>query len=289
MTAETSSSTIQSETAWGLHQLASAGVDACRLEAELLLAFVLGCERTVLRAWPERTLPQDQCDRYHEVIRRRCQREPLAYITGVRPFMDMRLMVNEAVLAPRPETELLVGICTALQPERFVDAGIGSGCIAIGLLRAVRNARAIGVDISRRALSVARANATQYGVESRLTLVHSDLLRALARHSVDLVVSNPPYIPESQRETLQPEVAQWEPACALFVPGDGLRYYRRLAHEAASVLRPGGYLAVEMGDGQSDRIRGIFEQTGWRQITMQNDLAGTPRVCMAQCPGGGSR
>ncbi len=289
MTADTPDCTIQTLTAWGRHQLASAGVDACILEAELLLAHVLECDRTALRAWPERTVTQAQRLTYEQVVTRRTAREPLAYIVGHRAFQDMQLMVTDAVLVPRPETEHLVEYCIALRPRVFVDAGVGSGCIAIGLLRALPCAVAIGVDISHDALHVAGMNARRYGVDDRLTLVKADLLTAMAPSSVNLVVSNPPYVPESQRSRLQPEVACWEPATALFVPGDGLLYYRRLATEAAEVLRPDGYLAVEFGDGQCDGVQGIFEQTGWRQVTIHSDLAGTPRVCVAQWPGGDSR
>ncbi|MDQ6665768.1 MAG: peptide chain release factor N(5)-glutamine methyltransferase [Acidobacteriota bacterium] len=254
-----------------------AGSSVPRLTAEVLLCHALHCERPYLYAHPERELREVEWLHYGRYLHERLKGKPTQYITQRQEFHGREFRVTPAVLIPRPETEHLIEMVLKLGcAGRIVDAGCGSGAIAITLALET-SASVATTDISMAALAVAAANARRLGAS--VQFIACDLLSALAGGSMDLVVSNPPYIALSERSGLQREVRDWEPGLALFAGPTGLEIYERLIPEAARVLRPGGWLVLELGQGTSiDRLLGA----SWRGIEMANDLAGIPRVLACQ-------
>ncbi len=267
----------------GVELLERAGIDASRLTAEVLLAHALHSDRTYLYAHPERELREVEWIHYGRYLHERLRHKPLQYITGKQEFYGRDFRVTADVLIPRPETELLVE--TALPFARSagmtVDVGTGSGAIATTL--ALEGARhVVGVDISDAALTVARMNGN--ALSARVEWIQADALSAFADCSVGLIVSNPPYVAEAARATLQPEVRDWEPALALFAEADGLAFYQRLIPESARVLRPGGGLVMELGAGQSHEVAQMLDAR-WSEPRIVKDLAGHDRVLYAELVG----
>jgi release factor glutamine methyltransferase len=222
---------------------------------------------------------------YDALVARRQQREPLAYIIGVKEFWNLSFEVSPAVLIPRPETELLVEAALDRYPPastiRIADVCTGSGCVAIALACERRGATVIATDISAEALLVARRNAERLQVETRVTFVETDLLAGIAG-TFDLIVSNPPYVPEQDRATLQQEVREHEPAVALFAGHDGLSAIRRLAAESVAHLPAGGVLMFEFGAGQETAVdQVVAATTGLRMEGIKRDLKGIPRTAIA--------
>ncbi|NYF91957.1 peptide chain release factor N(5)-glutamine methyltransferase [Tunturiibacter empetritectus] len=257
-------------------------------DAELLLLHTLQISRVTLIAHPDRDLSPEQDTLYQIAIKRRLQLEPIQYITGEQEFYGLRLHVNPAVLIPRPETEHLVEavlkLIPANQPVKLVDIGTGSGAIAIALAVHLPLAEIIAVDLSLDALAIAERNAHDHNVADRIQFLTSDLLAAVKSHGAtfDAIVSNPPYIPESDRLTLHPQVREHEPAAALFAGETGLDLYRRLIPEALSALKPTGLLALEIGHGQQQPLTHLL--AGWNDLTFLNDLQQIPRVALARKP-----
>jgi release factor glutamine methyltransferase len=263
-----------------------------RRDAELLLLHTLQIPRVTLLAHPMRELTAEQQAAYANTIRRRLNHEPIQYITGQQEFYGLLLKVTPAVLIPRPETELLVETVLnrlpANQPLKIADIGTGSGAIAIALAAHLPHADITALDISPEALAIAAANAREHNVAHRIHFLQSDLLSALAHNEphaestpgFDAIVSNPPYIPESDRAGLHPQVRDHEPAAALFAGPDGLNLYRRLIPHAHSALKPNGLLALEIGHGQRETIA-VLLQT-WHQVSFVNDLQQIPRVALAR-------
>jgi release factor glutamine methyltransferase len=222
---------------------------------------------------------------YDALVARRQQREPLAYILGVKEFWNLSFEVSPAVLIPRAETELLVEAALDLYPPastiRIADVCTGSGCVAIALACERRGARVTATDISAEALLVARRNAERLQVESRVTFAETDLLAGIAG-PFDLIVSNPPYVPEQNRATLQQEVREYEPPVALFAGNDGLSAIRRLAAESVAHLPAGGALVFEFGAGQESAVAQLIAGTsGLRLVDIKRDLQGIPRTAIA--------
>jgi release factor glutamine methyltransferase len=244
-------------------------------DADLLAMHALGVERTELFARPERVLTDGEVARVWAAVERRAGMEPVQYITGEQEFYGLPFRVTRDTLIPRPETELLVETVIARMPEarRIVDVGTGSGAIAVAVARALPLASVMAVDLSEAALEVARGNAVLNGVRVDFRL--GDLLAGV-EPGVDVVVSNPPYIPVGDRGEMHPQVTEFEPAGALFAGGDGLAVYRRLVPEAWEVLRVGGMLAMEIGFGQEAGLRGLM--AGWGGVEFLEDLRGVPRV-----------
>ena len=278
--------TLREAIAVGAGQLE--GPDA-RRDAELLLLHTLGLERTALFTQPERQLRAVERAAYEAATARRAAGEPVQYILGQQEFYGLMLKVSPAVLIPRPETELLVeavlerlpGFLPEGREVRIVDVGTGSGAIAIALAHVLPLARVTAVDLSPAALEVARDNAVAHGVLGQVRLVESDLLSALAGEAgFDAVVSNPPYVPEGDRESLERQVRDFEPKMALFAGPEGMDVYRRLVPQAWAALRPGGMLAMEIGYGQREAIAGLLQE--WDGIEFLNDLQGIPRVVLAR-------
>jgi release factor glutamine methyltransferase len=264
--------------------------DQARRDAELLLLHILQIPRVTLLAHPTRQLTAEQQTTYANTIRRRLNHEPIQYITGQQEFYGLLLHVSPAVLIPRPETELLVETILHLLPEdaRIVDVGTGSGAIAIALAVHLPNAEITALDISPEALTIAATNASEHNVSDRIHFHPSNLLSALRPNEAsvrscqgfDAIVSNPPYIPESDRASLHPQVREHEPAAALFAGSDGLDLYRRLIPQAYAVLKPNGLLALEIGHGQREALAALLQT--WREVSFIDDLQQIPRVVLAR-------
>ncbi|MBO8142659.1 MAG: peptide chain release factor N(5)-glutamine methyltransferase [Firmicutes bacterium] len=278
--------------------LKNCGSPSPRLDAELLLAHVLGTDRVSLYVNHDRPLVLEEVEAYRTVLRQRCRGMPVAYITGRRAFLSFDLRVGPQVLIPRPETELLVEAAVQELPANeslhLCDVGTGSGAVAIGLARALPRARVLAVDISPEALAVARENVAACGLENRIAVVEGDLLSPLLDREratiaggartglLDAVVSNPPYIPSGQWENLPREIKDYEPRIALDGGEDGLEVYRRLIPQASLALRPGGLLALEIGHDQETRVQELLAAGGaFGAVKVIKDYAGHPRVVLA--------
>jgi release factor glutamine methyltransferase len=310
--------TLQESLQRATHQLDSVPnlrTDAAR-DAALLLRHALSISHTEQLAHPKRPLTPAEVSAYETLIARRLTLEPIQYITGEQEFYGLALGVTPAVLIPRPETEHLVESVLAElansrinnlnfhserseesphflrsgknssseEKIRILDIGTGSGAIAIALAHHLPQAHVTAVDLSPAALAVAAANAARHGLSDRIRFVQSDLLVALAPDSLpfDAIVSNPPYVPETDRASLHPQVRDHEPASALFAGPDGLDIYRRLIPQARAALAPCGLLALEIGQGQRNSIAALL--AGWVQVRFVDDLQRIPRVALARNP-----
>jgi release factor glutamine methyltransferase len=253
-----------------------------RRDAELLLAHVLRCDRVALFTHPERLLTNSEADQFEILVKRRLASEPLQYITGVQEFFGLPFEVSPAVLIPRPETEHLIEAALERFDReadlRIVDVGVGSGAIAVSLAHALPRSRVTAVDVSPAAMEVARRNAERHGVIDHIAFISSDLLAAVEGTEFDAVVSNPPYIAEG--EVLEPQVANYEPRSALYAGPTGLEIYQRLIPQAAKVLKPEGWLILEIGYGQRSAVERLLG--GWTGVTFLDDLQGIPRIVAAK-------
>jgi release factor glutamine methyltransferase len=260
--------------------------DRARQDAETLLLHVLGQNKAWLLAHLDDEFPEDQAKRFVEFFERRYTGEPIQYITGECEFYGLPFRVTRDVLIPRPETEHLVEKVLALAANfpnpRVVDIGTGSGAIAVALAHHLPHATITAIDLSATALTVAEQNAKRNRVAIRF--IEGDLLTPVASEQFDILVSNPPYVPEPDRSTLSVEVRDHEPALALFAGSDGLDIYRRLIPQAFASLIPGGFLALEIGYGQSPAIANLLATSGFHQIEFLPDLQQIPRVALAQRP-----
>lgn len=276
-------------------RLRASGSRSPRLDAELLLAAALDCDRLRLFREPDRELTGEEAERFAMFLSRREACEPVAYIRGVRTFRALDIEVDPAVLIPRPETETLVEVALELlaaapsagREPLVLDVGTGSGCIALALAAENPFVRVVASDVSEKALVVAHRNVVRHGLERRVELIPSDLLEDLpATFRFDLVVSNPPYIPAAEYEHLERNVREYEPRLALYGGADGLDVYRRLIPAAAARLRPGGGLALEVGKGEAHAVGALVAATGaFGLVRGCADLAGIPRVIYAQRAG----
>ncbi len=273
-------------------------VGSPRMNAEVLLMFVLGCDRAYLYAHPERELTPDEQTRYEEALEQRARGIPSQYITGHQEFWGLDFIVGPAVLIPRPETEHLVeavlDLCRNLggpllsRPgflrqgggvPRIVDVGTGSGCVALALASELPQAEVHATEISPDALEIARANAARLGLDRRVTFHCTDLLLGLAG-PFDIVASNPPYVGDGEYDKVQLEVRKFEPHSAVFAGPDGLNIIRRLAPQARSLLKPGGILAMEIGYSQEAAVRDVLRD--WQDVRTVPDLQGIPRVILGR-------
>ena len=278
----------QRSAAW----LQERGISGARLDAELLLAHVLGCERIHLFVAPDRPLSDEERDRYRELIRRRGEHEPVAYLVGSAGFWDIDVKVDGRALIPRPETEKIIELALAAagpsrdQALRIVDVGCGSGVLAITLAKAFPHAQVVALDISQDALDLTAENATLNGVRDRVHPVRSDLLGALIQKGsrADLIVSNPPYIGERERSLMSPGVERYEPTLALFAGDDGFDVIDRLLPQIPQVLANGGLFLMEFGSPQGASIR---DRAGrrFRSWRVEKDWSGHDRVLVVDGPG----
>jgi len=283
------------------------------MNAELLLRFVLNCDRAYLFAHPEREITDAERSCYDEALAERSRGVPAQYITGHQEFWGMDLIVTPAVLIPRPETEHLiesalevlgtksrspafdtrdgtsadgpaaasVQASRATSPLRIADVGTGSGCIALALAKELPNAEIQATDVSAAALEIARANAARHQLEHRIQFIQADLLGNLSP-PFDLVISNPPYVGESEEDQVQLEVRKFEPRTAVFAGPSGTEVMARLIPEARALLRPGGWLVVEIGATIAEPVRQLLR--GWDSVQITADLQSLPRVARARTP-----
>jgi release factor glutamine methyltransferase len=278
--------TIKQVLEWTTNHFAQKGLATPRLDAEVLLAYSLGVDRLYLYLNFERPLSKSERDIYRRSVRRRAKREPTALITGKKEFWSYGFRVVAGVLIPRPDTETLVE-CVLKEMSRFEDPvvleiGIGSGAVAVSLLREHKRAVVVGTDVSMTALKLAMENAEEAGVRERFHAVAMDLFAAVRFGSrFDIICSNPPYIPSRDIETLEPEIKFFEPLSALDGGMDGLDFIRKIGHEAGRFLKPHGVLALEIGDGQSVMVcETLSNSFGIASVSVVKDLAGKDRVIM---------
>jgi release factor glutamine methyltransferase len=265
----------------GVRLLEEGGIAVSRLTAEVLLAHALGRERAYLFAHPEHELTELEWLHYGRYLHERLQGKPTQYITGRQEFYRREFRVTPDVLIPRPETEHVVEVAlrVASGARSILDVGAGSGALAVTLALET-GVRTWATDVSPPAAAMAAENAQRLGATAGIVIC--DLMEAIAPASMDLVVSNPPYVPLREREGLQREVRDWEPHVALFAGASGFEIYDRIAADAPRVLRPGGWLVLELGFGSLDHVRGLL--AGWRDVQVVPDLAGIPRVIAARTP-----
>ncbi len=273
--------------------LGGKGIDSPRLQSELLLAYALRVPRLKLYLDFERALTPAELETVRQLVKRRSKREPLQHIIGSASFCGLEILVNAQVLIPRPETELLAERAwhflnslpaNTSAPLEALDFGTGSGCLALALAAHCPCALISASDISPAALAVARRNAEFHQLAARIRFFEGDGFGALPPEArFDLIVSNPPYIPSAEIDTLPPEVRDYDPRIALDGGPDGLDFYRLLAGHAAASLRPGGRIMVEFGDGQAEAIRRIFIPQHWIIEAIASDNTGRPRILVG-CP-----
>ncbi len=257
--------------------LRAAGGETPRLDAELLLAEAMGCDRARLAAEPEAGVPPAAARQFGEMVRRRLRREPVAYILGRRGFRRIELAVDRRVLIPRPETELLVELALELRPRRVLDVGTGSGAIALAIADELPGCEVVATDTSAAALEAARANAGRLGLADRVEF-HAGMLPPEAT-GFDLLVANLPYVAESEWAGLEPEVTEWEPREALLAGPDGLDVLRTAIPAFAGIA---SVVALEVGAGQATAVSEMLLEAGFAKVETRPDLAGIPRVVRGQ-------
>jgi len=273
--------------------LTAAQVGSPRLNAETLLMFTLGCDRAYLFAHPERELAADEQTRYEAALNERARGVPAQYITGHQEFWGMNLIVTPAVLIPRPETEHVIETVLELAPVEtaggqesphmsILDVGTGSGCIALALAQEFPGADIHATDISAAALEIARANAARLQLEKRIQFYQADLLEGLSLNGLDFIVSNPPYVGESEEDQVQLEVRKFEPRAAVFAGPTGLEVIARLIPQAHAALRPGGWLILEISGSIAGAVGQLLK--GWDDVRIIPDLQSIPRVAQARKP-----
>ena len=271
-------------------------VPSPRLNAELLLRFTLNCDRAYLYAHPEREITTDEKTRYNHALDERARGVPAQYITGHQEFWGMDLIVTPAVLIPRPETEHLIETvldCVGRGPLRqaqgklspasllrIIDVGTGSGCIALALAKELPHAKIHATDISAPALEVARANAARHQLESRIQFREADLLAGFEKNAFDFIVSNPPYVGESEEDQVQLEVRKFEPRSAVFAGHTGVEVIARLIPQAYAALKPGGWLVMEISGTIVEEVKGLLR--AWKDLLIRPDLQSIPRVVQAR-------
>jgi release factor glutamine methyltransferase len=268
--------------------LAERGIESSRLDAEVLMADLLDMERINLYVKYDYPLKSTEINSYREMIKKRAQHIPVAYITEKKEFMSLEFTVREGVLIPRPDTENLVEAVIEycrnkeLDKPQIIDVGTGSGAIAVSLAHYLEDSKVVGVDLSAQALKVARENMEKHELSERMSILKSDLLAEFIKREIkgiDIIVSNPPYISEAEMEELSPEVKK-EPETALKAGKDGLDYYRRLIPEAEKVLKEGGSLFLEIGYRQAEAVSELFGDR-WKDVEVKKDYSENDRIVSA--------
>ena len=259
--------------------LKDAGIESASLDCRLLLCKFLGVDKVYLITNSDREI--DDLSEFDALVKRRLNHEPMQYILNHAEFMGLDFYVDENVLIPRPDTEILVEKVISHFGEtsfEFLDIGTGSGCIPISILANCKNARGISADISEKAIDVAKKNAESNKVTERLDFINIDILNDFPERKFDCIVSNPPYIESEVVETLMPDVREFEPHLALDGGADGLTFYRRIADKGYDSLKDGGLLAFEIGYNQGESVSRIMNEKGYRNTEVIKDIAGNDRV-----------
>lgn len=261
-----------------------------RREANSLLAFALQKDKTFLIAYPEYVLTTEEEMRFRDFLQRRAAHEPFQYIRGSQEFYGLDFTLTPDVLIPRPETELIVEAAIEILREKedplICEIGVGSGCISVSILHEVKNASAMGLDISEKALKIAQINAQSNGVSNRIELKISNVFAVLQDEKFDLIVSNPPYLPSEDFSMLQAEVRDFEPRVALTDDKDGLSIIEKIISGAPKFLKPNCFLLMEIGFNQANRVREMIDQGVWQTIGFLPDLQGIPRMLKARIKAG---
>lgn len=269
----------------GIAELGRAGVPDARSQASSLLRYAIARDRAYIVSHPEYELTEHELAIFTDAVSRRSDRVPFQQIVGRQEFYGLDFIVTPDVLIPRPETEILVERAIEFigdRERRFLDIGVGSGCISIAILKNCARATAIAVDVSDAALNVAKRNAEMHAVTERLDLRPSDVFAELADEKFDLIVSNPPYVPLADLETLQPEVRDHEPHLALTDNSNGLSIIEGIVAESPEHLKPGGWLLIEIGYGQRDQVASMFDRRRWAAARFIDDLQKIPRTLEAK-------
>lgn len=273
-----------------VQRLEAADRDAPRRTAEWLLTEILDCDRGQLYAHPQRTVGSDAAQRFRQMVGRCLEGEPLQHVLGYTSFRGLRIEVSPAVMIPRPETEEVVEAAVeavrAVDRPTVLDVGTGSGCIALALKHERPDAIVHGWDISRDALAVARKNRRRLGIDVHLAEVDlfAENTPAHLPREVDLLISNPPYIPDEEAESLPTVVREYDPAIALFAGDDPLRFYRALATQAPRLCAPGAAIVLETHADYADAAAHLLQNAGLRDVRVQSDLSGRPRILSARTP-----
>jgi release factor glutamine methyltransferase len=273
--------TVAAALATATRRLDAAGVPEPRRDARLLIGHALGERPEVVLGHPERAVPAHEAGRISALVALRAERRPVSRILGVREFWSLPFRVTADTLDPRPDSETVVeaaleAVADRDRPLVLLDLGTGTGCLLLALLSELPRARGVGVDISSAACAVARTNAASLGLGRRASFVVGDWGRGL-KGAFDLIIANPPYIPDTDIDGLEPEVVRFEPRLALRGGSDGLARYRALAPDVVRLLAPGGKAVVEVGAGQASAVRSIFAARGMTSIATRRDLAGHGR------------
>ena len=267
-------------------RLTAAQVGSPRMNAEVLLMFVLGKDRAYLYAHGDDELEAEAFARYDDAQAQRAQGIPSQYITGHQEFWGMDFIVSPAVLIPRPETEHLIEtvlpLARAIENPKIVDVGTGSGCIALVLAKELPDAEIDAVDISAEALEIARANRARHPMETKVNFLQQDLLQGFPANSYHLVVSNPPYVGDSEQDQVQLEVRKFEPRIAVFAGNTGLEIIQRLIPQAMTALKSGGYLVMEISGTIAEAVKPLL--AGWEERRVIADLQSIPRIVSAKKP-----
>ncbi len=270
---------------WGRARLEMAKIDEASLDARLLLEFVCGTSRNDLYAHSERELSESEEEKYRSLILKRTERIPLQHLTGEQEFMGLRIKVNEHVLVPRQDTEILAeeGLIAVNDGDRILDMCTGSGCILLSIMRYKNDVTGVGADLSADALAVARENYENHRKEisGRADFVQGDLFENVEGR-FDVILSNPPYIRSEVIESLAPEVKDHDPMMALDGGTDGLIFYQRIVEEAPRYLKAEGKLLMEIGFDQAADVRQLLENGGFTEVKVIKDLAGLNRVVCAR-------
>ena len=260
------------------------GVEAPRANAEILLAEILKCKRLELYLSFDKPLAENEVQIYREAIRKRGLRIPLQYIVGNVEFYGLKLIVNENVLIPRPETELLVEKIINESDKsaslKILDIGVGSGNISLSILKNLPNTNVVAIDISESALEVAKQNAELNSLQDRIELKHFDIMKddLNSLGKFDLIVSNPPYVSVNDFESLEPELKVHEPRIALTDNSNGISFYKSIIEASDQILNRPGKIYFELGMGQSMQVKNLFDQKGFSNITITKDYSGIDRI-----------
>ena len=278
-----------------IEKLKKSEIEFPEINADTLLAYVISCDRTNLYTNPDDLINDSDICKYNELIHKRASHVPLQYITKRVEFMSLDFVVDEGVLIPRPETEILVEAVIKKTDNKLyhdrkitiIDIGTGSGNIAVSLAKNISNVMVYASDISREALSIANENVIRHDVTDKIHLLHGNVFESFSsnvkKEQVDFIVSNPPYVSKSESKNLEPELIDHEPLLALIGGEDGLFFYKQIIKDAADWIKPGGYLIIEIGETQANSIIKLMQnELHYDEIEIINDLQGKERIISAK-------